>query len=76
MTAERELSWWCYQLGGMTGGPPNRGATARPSSSSVNLGLPVNDAWLLAEDLAAVEDLRADAPSSSATTTITRPTAS
>ena len=55
VTAERELSWWCYQLGGMTGGP----AIGRHSETLEflhGLGLPVNDAWLLAEDLAAVEE--------------------
>ena len=54
VTAERELSWWCYQLGSMTGGP-----TFERHSETLeflaDLRLPVNDAWLLAEDLAAVE---------------------
>ena len=55
VTADRELSWWCYQLGAMTGRP----AIGRHSETLEfldSLGLPVNDAWLLAEDLAAVED--------------------
>ena len=54
VTAERELSWWCYQLGSMTGGP----AIGRHSETLEfldSLGLPVDEAWLLAPDLAAVE---------------------
>ena len=54
VTARRELSWWCYQMGGMTGGP----AIGRHSETLeflADLGLPVNDAWRPTEDLAAVE---------------------
>ena len=55
VTAERELSWWCFQLGAMTGGP----AIGRHSETLEflhSLGLPVNEAWRRAEDLAAVEN--------------------
>ena len=55
VTAERELSWWCYQLGMVSGGP----SFERHSETLEfleHLGLPVNQAWLLADDLAAVED--------------------
>ncbi len=55
VTATRELSWWCYQMGTMTGGP----VISRHSETLEyldSLGLPVNDAWLLGTDLAAVED--------------------
>ena len=55
VTAERELSWWCYQLGTVSGGP-----TFERHSETLeflaHLGLPVNRAWLLAADLGAVED--------------------
>ena len=55
VTAERELSWWCYQLGTVSGGP-----TFERHSETLeflaHLGLPVNSAWLLAGDLGAVED--------------------
>ena len=54
VTAKRELSWWCYQLGGMTGGPPI-GRHSETLKFLDSLGLPVNEAWLLTEDLAAVE---------------------
>lgn len=54
VTAERELSWWCYQLGTMTGGPAIR-RHSETLEFLAHLGLPVNDAWLLAEDLVAVE---------------------
>ncbi|MCY4103699.1 MAG: NAD-dependent DNA ligase LigA [bacterium] len=54
VTAERELSWWCYQLGTTVGGP-----TLERHSETLeflaDLGLPVNDAWRRIEDLAAVE---------------------
>ena len=54
VTAKRELSWWCYQLGSMTGGP-----TIERHSETLeflgSLGLPVNEAWLSAPDLPAVE---------------------
>ena len=54
VTAERELSWWCYQIGTVSGGP-----TFERHSETLDflahLGLPVNRAWLRAEDLAAVE---------------------
>ena len=61
VTAQRELSWWCYQLGSMTGGPPIE-RHSETLEFLAHLGLPVNDAWLLAEDLDAVEDfvLRAE----------------
>ena len=55
VTAQRELSWWCYQLGAMTGGPAI-GCHSETLEFLADLGLPVNDAWLRAEDLAAVED--------------------
>ena len=54
VTAQRELSWWCYQLGSVSGGP----GFERHSETLeflAHLGLPVNRAWLLAGDLAAVE---------------------
>ena len=55
VTAERELSWWCYQIGTVSGGP-----TFERHSETLefleHLDLPVNRAWLLADDLAAVED--------------------
>ena len=54
VTAERELSWWCYQMGTMTGGP-DLGRHSETLEFLANLGLPVNSAWLLADDLAAVE---------------------
>ena len=55
VTAERELSWWCYQLGTVEGGP----AFERHSQTLkflADLGLPVNDAWTLAAELSDVED--------------------
>ena len=55
VTAGRELSWWCYQLGTMSGGP----AFERHSESLKfleHLGLPVDRAWRPADDLGAVED--------------------
>ncbi|MXZ29696.1 MAG: NAD-dependent DNA ligase LigA, partial [Acidimicrobiia bacterium] len=55
VTAERELSWWCYQLGAMSGGP-QLGRHSETLEFLASLGLPVNDDWLLAENLAAVED--------------------
>ncbi|MDE0667870.1 MAG: NAD-dependent DNA ligase LigA [bacterium] len=55
VTAERELSWWCYQLGAMSGGP-ELGRHSETLEFLASLGLPVNDDWLLAESLAAVED--------------------
>ena len=54
VTAERELSWWCYQLGTMTGGP-ELGCHSETLEFLAALGLPV-EAWLRATDLAAVED--------------------
>ena len=55
VTAERELSWWCYQLGTVSGG-----RTFERHSETLeflaDLGLPVNRGWLLAGDLGAVED--------------------
>ena len=54
VTAERELSWWCYQLGAMSGGPAF-GRHSETLEFLAHLGLPVNDAWLRAGDLAAVE---------------------
>ena len=54
VTAERELSWWCYQLGGMTGGP-ELGRHSETLEFLAELRLPVNDAWRRIEDLAAVE---------------------
>ena len=55
VTADRELSWWCYQLGTVSGGP-----TFERHSETLeflaHLGLPVNRAGLLAADLGAVED--------------------
>ena len=54
VTAQRELSWWCYQLGTVVGGP----TFARHSETLeflADLGLPINDAWRRIEDLAAVE---------------------
>lgn len=60
VTAERELSWWCYQVGTMTGGP----ALGRHSDTLeflAGLGLPVNKGWKRADDLAAVEAYVRDA---------------
>ena len=54
VTAQRELSWWCYQLGTMTGGP-ELGCHSETLEFLAALGLPV-EAWLRATDLAAVED--------------------
>ena len=55
VTAQRELSWWCYQLGTVSGGP-----TFERHSETLeflaHLGLPINDAWLPAADLGAVGD--------------------
>ena len=55
VTADRELSWWCYQLGTVSGGP-----TFERHSESLkfleHLGLPVDRAWRPADDLGAVED--------------------
>ena len=55
VTAERELSWWCYQLGSMTGGP-----TFERHSETLeflaDLNLPINEASEWEPDLAAVED--------------------
>ena len=55
VTAERELSWWCYQLGTVEGGP-----TFERHSETLDfladLGLPVNDKWRLAAELSDVED--------------------
>ena len=55
VTAQRELSWWCYQLGTVSGGP-----TFERHSETLkflaHLGLPINDALLPAADLGAVED--------------------
>lgn len=55
VTAQRELSWWCYQLGGMTAGP-DLGRHSETLEFLDSLGLPVNDAWLPAADLTAVEE--------------------
>ena len=55
VTAQRELSWWCYQLGTVVGGP----AFERHSETLeflADLGLPVNDAWISAADLSGVEE--------------------
>ena len=55
VTAGRELSWWCYQLGTVEGGP----AFERHSQTLeflAGLGLPVNDAWAPAAELSDVED--------------------
>ena len=55
VTAERELSWWCYQLGTVEGGP----AFERHSQTLeylADLGLPVNPAWTPAAELSGVED--------------------
>ena len=54
VTAERELSWWCYQVGMVSGGPEFR-RHSETLEFLAGLDLPVNDAWLLARDLAAVE---------------------
>ncbi len=55
VTAERELSWWCYQIGTTVGGP-----TIERHSETLefldHLGLPVNDAWISAPDLPGVEE--------------------
>ena len=55
VTAERELSWWCYQLGTVSGGPTfdRHSETLR---FLADLGLPVNDAWTSTPDLSGVED--------------------
>ncbi len=55
VTAERELSWWCYQLGTVEGDR----AFKRHSETLKfldDLGLPVNDEWRLAAELSDVED--------------------
>jgi DNA ligase (NAD+) len=55
VTAQRELSWWCYQLGVTVGGP-----TLERHSDTLeflaSLGLPVEGAWRRATDISAVED--------------------
>ena len=55
VTARRELSWWCYQLGTMAGGPVI-GSHSETLEFLAGLGLPVNDEWSRAADLAAVEE--------------------
>ena len=55
VTAERELSWWCYQLGTVEGGP----AFERHSQMLeflADLRLPVNPAWARAPELSDAED--------------------
>lgn len=55
VAAQRELSWWCYQVGTVIGGP-----TFERHSETLEflagLGLPVNEAWISAPDLACVEE--------------------
>ncbi len=63
VTAKRELRWWCYQLGNMSGGPKLQ-RHSEALEFLAGLGLPVNEAWLLAEDLAAVESYIASAEQS------------
>ena len=55
VTAERELSWWCYQLGVTEGCPPFE-RHSQTLEFLAGLGLPVNDAWTLAAELSDVED--------------------
>ena len=59
ITAERELSWWCYQLAGMTGGP-ELGRHSEALKFLRHLGLPINGAWELAADVGCRRDLRAE----------------
>ena len=53
VTAERGLSFWCYQLGNVEGGPSftSHRETLQWLES---LGLPVNEHWAVLADLAAV----------------------
>lgn len=55
VTAQRELSWWCYQIGTTVGGPTFE-RHSQTLEFLADLGFPVNDAWIAAPDLAAVED--------------------
>ncbi|MCY3785849.1 MAG: NAD-dependent DNA ligase LigA [bacterium] len=55
VTAERELSWWCYQLGTVVGGP-TFDRHSETLEFLADLGFPVNDAWISAPDLSAVEE--------------------
>ncbi len=55
VTAERELSWWCYQLGTVSGGPTFK-RHSQTLKFLADLGLPVNPAWALAAELSDVED--------------------
>ena len=55
VTAGRELSWWCYQLGTVEGGPAF-GRHSQMLEFLADLGLRVNPAWTLAAELSGVED--------------------
>ena len=54
VTAERGLSFWCYQLGYAEGGPAF-GSQMQTLGWLASLGLPVNEHSVRLEDLAAVE---------------------
>ena len=55
VTAERELSWWCYQLGTVEGGPSFE-RHSQTLKFLADLGLPVNPASAPAAELSDVED--------------------
>ena len=59
VTAERGLSFWCYQLGSIEGGPSFSSHT-RTLQWLKSLGLPVDEHWACLADLAAVEAHVAD----------------
>ena len=59
VTAERGLSFWCYQLGHAEGGPVFSSHT-RTLHWLASLGLPVNEHAVCLGDLAAVENHLAD----------------
>jgi len=55
ITAQRDLSWWCYQLGTTVGGPTFK-CHSETLEFLADLGLPVNDAWISAPDLPGVQE--------------------
>ena len=55
VTAERELSWWCYQLATVEGGPAFE-CHSQTLEFLADLGLPVNPAWERASELSDAED--------------------
>ena len=54
VTAQRELSWWCYQLGTVSGGPTFK-CHSQTLEFLASLGLPVNPACTPAAELSDVE---------------------